>query len=91
MKTLKKVELSVVYGAYDLDLLENTVHVDQEKGYFALNCLGCGQFMHYPISPIHKVGWGVKIGGKGITVTPSILNGCCNAHYIITDGVANIV
>lgn len=89
MKTKRKVNLDVVVSSYGLDIEENTVYVDEEKQYFALRCLGCGQFMHYPYNP--ENGWSLNIGDKGVTIKPSILNHCCEAHYIITNGVANIV
>lgn len=90
MKTLKKVLVQVV-AVDDIPLLskmdENKLYVSKE--YMTHKCLcGCGSMINLPIT---NGGWNFSIEHGLASVTPSILNSGCNAHYIITNGIANLV
>jgi hypothetical protein len=90
MKTLRKIEVTVeeVSEIPNVDILtENTLY--KSKHYLSHNCLcGCGDFINLPIS---NGGWSFSNNEGKATLTPSVLNGNCKAHYIITNGVANMV
>lgn len=91
MKTLKKVPLELV----EVEFVPATM--EPGKFYYSpvykssnhLCVCGCGQQTPLP----HWEGeWKIEITQKGFSVRPSILhrNGC-QSHYIITDGIANLV
>lgn len=93
MKTLKKVPLELV----EVTFIPNVKDMELGKLYYSMKykvsnhlCVcGCGQ--QTPL-PINSDEWGLTMENGRPTITPSILhwNGC-KSHYIITNGVANIV
>lgn len=107
MKTLGKIPVTVQLVDELLlpdDIRENTFYFCKEKMYIQHNCLcGCGTYIALPINCIvldgennngtakHCWGWNAEINKGKLTVTPSILNHPCEGHYIITNGIANIV
>jgi hypothetical protein len=90
MKTLRKIEVTVE-EVEEIPLFskvkENTLYKSQD--YLSHKCLcGCGACINLSIS---NGGWNYSENDGKATVTPSILNVYCKAHYIITNGVANMV
>lgn len=91
MKTLKSVPLELIEVEYIPSEMEFG-KIYYSKEYKTANHLcvcGCGQ-----ITPIRiKEGeWSITKTEKGVTVAPSILQrGGCQSHYIVTNGIANIV
>lgn len=94
MKTLKKVPVELIELKEDEFISED---LEFGKLYYSNNysvlvhlcCCGCGQKIAIPI----KEGeWSVFPNNGKVTITPSLQhwNGC-KSHYIITDGIANIV
>lgn len=91
MKTLKKIPMQLVEVEF--------IPAEMEFGKFYYSreykvsnhlCVcGCGQQTPFPI----KEGeWTLKNDNDKLTVSPSILQrGGCKSHYIIRDGIANIV
>lgn len=96
MKTIKKVEIEVVFCEDDIPQIpseyqENTVYVSEKNNRIALNCLcGCGSFINLPVN--NPQGWQLEIdSNRKISLIGSILQHPCEAHYIITKNVANFV
>lgn len=78
------------------DMLPNTIYVSSEFELAMHKCLcGCGEMGATPINgPGETHGWDVTYSTNNkITFKPSILNTHCpnNYHYVITDGIANIL
>lgn len=96
MKTLRKIQVKVemVDSIPELkDIEENTIYISALYKTASHKCLcGCGNESVTPIDI--RTGWSYSIGYNfKLTMTPSILNTHCpnRYHYIITDGVANVV
>ena len=92
MKTLRKVPVKVKYVEIIPDKLEqDIIYISNEYKTSIHLCLcGCGK---KAVTPTGKNGWTITSNENGVTFKPSILNtNCPNMyHYIITNGVANIV
>ncbi len=92
MKTLKKIPVEVKrVNDIPEKLEENVIYVSGMCELAIHSCLcGCGK---ESVTPIDKNGWTLEMNKKGATMKPSILNKNCpnKYHYIITDGVANVV
>lgn len=106
MKTLKKIPVIVKFitnfDDFIADEVENdTLYVSKDSMKMAHNCLcGCGGFICIPLQNIddngeifkeNNNGWSLSVKDGKTTVTPSILNRPCEGHYIITNGIANLV
>lgn len=106
MRTLKKVPVTVEFITNFDDFVageveNDTLYVSKESMKIAHNCLcGCGGFVCIPLQRIedngeilteNNNGWNLKVKDCKATVTPSILNRPCEGHYIITNGIANLV
>lgn len=92
MKTLKKVSLELVEVEFIPEILEEGKFYYSKK-YNASNHLcpcGCGDKTYLPIKENE---WTLSIDDKKrISITPSILRRLgCQSHYIITNGIANLV
>lgn len=99
MKTIKKVEVTTKFITTVPDFLEQNVIYISERHHTAIHlCLcGCG---NKSVTPFRRnfgskeFGWSIAIAkGYGVTIMPSILNTNCpnRTHYIITNGIANIL
>ena len=92
MKTLKRVFLEVVEVEFiDPKYMEfGEFYYSREYGSSNHLCVcGCGK--QTPL-PIKENGWSLVINDNKPTITPSILQRHgCQSHYIITNGIANIV
>lgn len=93
MKTLKKIKLELV----ETNLIPQVHKMEFGKFYYSKEynitnhfCpCGCGQQTPLYIS---KDYWDLKITNNKITINPSILQRAgCKTHYVIKDGVANII
>ncbi len=93
MKTLEKVPLDLV----EVDFIPESKDMEFGKFYYSreyetsnhLCACGCG---HSTPLPIKEGEWNISIKDSKITVSPSILQRFdCRTHYIITNGIANIV
>ncbi len=93
MKTLEKVPLDLV----EVDFIPEAKDMEFGKFYYSreyetsnhLCACGCG---HSTPLPIKEGEWNISIKDNKITVSPSILQRFdCRTHYIITNGIANIV
>lgn len=91
MKTLKKVPLELV----EVEFIPATMEPGKfyySKEYKSSNHLcvcGCGQ--QAPL-PIREGEWTLDIKEKGFTIRPSILHRFeCKSHYIISNGIANLI
>ena len=99
MKTLKKVPIKPIYVEYmptDQNMVQGEIYISKRFEVSIHLCLcGCGMKTVLPIDQDHKNkshGWKLTENGGEISFTPSILNPSpCNAHYIITKNVANII
>ncbi|MDR2085807.1 MAG: hypothetical protein LBP72_01400 [Dysgonamonadaceae bacterium] len=103
MRTIKKVALTVEFvDKLDFDnIRENVLYVNKQTCYAYHDCLcGCKAPVNIPLKKISHDGetyfgdpngWELTIKGNKVTITPSILNFPCGAHYIITNGIANLV
>jgi hypothetical protein len=91
MQTLKKVPLEIVYTEAIPENMEFG-KIYYSKEYETTNHLcpcGCGQ--QTPI-PVKEGEWNLSINNDKVTISPSVLHRLgCKSHYIITNGVANIV
>lgn len=97
MKTIKQVEVTPVFCEDDVPQIpseykELTVYVSQKHNRIGLNCLcGCGALLILPVN-VKPEGWQLQVDDqKRITLIGSILQGGCNAHYVITRNKANFV
>lgn len=90
MKTLKKVPIEPIYVQYMPDVLEDgKLYISKEFKIAIHKCLcGCG---NKSITPFYANGWILIEQNGKVTLSPSILNHPCKAHYIITKNVANFV
>lgn len=93
MQTLKKVPLELVNVEFippfkDMEFGKLYYSEEYETSNHLCPC-GCG--MQTP-TPIKQGEWSLSVNNGKATISPSILhrNGC-KSHYIITNGVANIV
>jgi hypothetical protein len=103
MKTVKKVPVTVVFvEEMPFDTIqENVLYVNKKTCRMRHNCLcGCDGLVDIPLSTINDNGeihtgepgqWYLTMKRDKATITPSILNTPCNGHYIITNGMANLV
>ena len=100
MKTLKKIPVTYEFVECipDFDLMEpNVIYISKEHYISCHKCLcGCGNEAAMILNEgdwLDDSGWDYNINNNKITFTPSILNiNCPNKyHYIITDGIANVV
>lgn len=94
MKTIKKVPLELFElkeGEFIPEQMEfgKFYYSKEFKGSNHLCVCGCGQEVYLPI----KEGeWDLSIYNGKITISPSILNRLgCKSHYVITNGIANIL
>lgn len=93
MKTIEKINLELI----EVEFIPKFEYMEFGKFYYSkeynvsnhLCVCGCG--MQTPL-PIHTNEWNLEINDNKITIAPSILhrNGC-KSHYVITNGVANII
>lgn len=93
MKTLKKVPLKLVEVVYipEPDKMEFGMVYYSRRFQVQNHLCVCGCGMQTPF-PIHEGEWNLTVEGDKFTVTPSILQlGGCKSHYVITNGVANII
>ena len=94
MKTLKKISIIVKHVYFIPDELEQDVIYISNRFQTSMHiCLcGCGNKAVTPFG-LKKKGWTITENEKGVTFKPSILNTNCpdRYHYIITNGVANVV
>ena len=93
MKTLNKVSLELVHVEFIPE--QHNMKFGKlyySKDYNTTNHLcPCGCGMQTPI-PTNKDGWTIEIKNGKVTMMPSILQRLgCKSHYIITNGIANIV
>ena len=93
MKTLKKVPLEIIETEYIPEYHEmefGKLYYSKEYKTTSHLCpCGCGQLT--PI-PVKEGEWSLLIENGKATISPSILHRMgCKSHYIITNGVANIV
>jgi hypothetical protein len=93
MKTLKKLELELV----EVEFIPHVHEMDFGKIYYSReyqttnHLCPCGCGIQTPI-PVMEGGWKLTINNSKATLSPSILHKMgCETHYIITNGVANIV
>jgi hypothetical protein len=100
MKTKLKIPVEVVNVHYipEFNLMEeNVIYVSKEYSLAMHKCLcGCGEIAATPINEDvnDTSGWDVTIDSNNkITFKPSILNTNCpnRYHYVITNGIANIL
>ena len=103
MKTINKVPITVEFvEEMPFDTIqENVLYVDKKICRMRHNCLcGCGGLIDISISKINdngktytgdSNGWNLIVKGDKVSITPSILNYPCKGHYIITNGIANLV
>jgi len=103
MKTIKKVPVTIEFvEEMPFDTIqENVLYVDKKICRIRHHCLcGCGSLIDIPLSKIddngkiytgNSNGWDLTVKGNKATITPSILNYPCKGHYIITNGIANLV
>ena len=93
MKTIKKVQLKLKVCEYMPELSEmeeNVIYYSQTFEIASHKCL-CG-VNHECVTPIGVNGWSIEIiNSDNFTMKPSILNNPCKCHYIVTNGIANIV
>lgn len=91
MKTLKKVEIEPVFveGFIPEQLEQGKLYISGEfKTAIHLCLCGCG---NQSVTPTGRNGWVLTEKDGKITLSPSILNHPCEAHYIIRNNVANFV
>jgi hypothetical protein len=91
MKTLQKISLNYVEVQHIPDPMEPGVfyHSQAYETSSHLCVCGCGRQTPLPIRPGE---WSVVVDKGTFSVSPSILQrGGCQSHYIITNGVANLV
>lgn len=91
MKTLKKVPVELVYVEFMPDTMEfgKIYYSEKYHGSNHLCLCGCGQECYLPIM---KNEWSLVDDNGKVTITPSILQRFeCKSHYIITNGIGNIV
>jgi len=74
----------------------NVIYISKEHHISCHKCLcGCGNeaAMILNEGDGDNSGWNYNVNNNKITFTPSILNTHCpnRYHYIITDGIANVV
>lgn len=99
MKTLKKIPVELVLVKYiPVEMEKNTIYLSEEFQISIHKCLcGCGSDAALILNDIDDkdgIGWNYTINDDWkITFTPSILNLHCpnKYHYIITNGIANVV
>lgn len=103
MKTIKKTPVTVefVETMPFYEIQKNVLYVNKKTCRIRHHCLcGCGSLIDIPLSEINDNGkiyndepewWYLTMNGNKVTITPSILNKPCNGHYIITNGIANLV
>lgn len=96
MKTKNKVNVNfqlVEFIPNDEDMQFAVLYISEKYKTIAHKCLcGCGNLSITPVGNI-KPKWNYNVNNEKLTMTPSVLNKNCpqNAHYIITNGIANIV
>jgi hypothetical protein len=94
VKTIRKVPVIPVFVKLVPNVLEqNKIYISEEYKVAVHLCLcGCGNLS---VTPLGKDGWWWDFinGEKGLTMTPSILNRNCPnlCHYVITNGIANLI
>lgn len=93
MRTLKQVSMELV----EVEFIPEREAMEVGKFYYSrqyntashLCPCGCGQDFAVPIKDGE---WNITISNGKLSVTPSLHHRIqCRAHYIITNGVANIV
>lgn len=92
METKRKVELTIEYLEQlpvPSKMKQDVLYVLKNRNIVSHKCLcGCDRVINLPID---KNGWTFRDDFGKATMTPSVLNHPCECHYIITNGVANIV
>ncbi len=94
MKTLRKVPVELIElkeGEYIPEEMEfgKLYYSEEFKGLSHLCVCGCGQKTFIPIKEYE---WSVFPNNGKVTIQPSLLQrDGCKSHYIITNGIANIV
>ena len=93
MKTLQKVPLELV----EVEFIPPQNEMEFGKLYYSKeykttsHLCPCGCGMQTPI-PVKEGEWNLTINNGKVTISPSILHRLgCKTHYIITNGVANVV
>ena len=92
MKTINKIKVKVVVceSVPDIsEMQENTIYYSETYKTASHKCLVCGILS---VTPISYEWWSMDIiNNDNFTMKPSILNNPCKHHYIITNGIANVV
>ena len=93
MKTLRKEPVKIEYVESlpaQSKMQKNIIYVCENNNHATHLCLGC---FERPVTvPMNEPnGWQFKIENDIISVVGSFLNHPCECHYIITNGVANLV
>ena len=95
MKTIKKVKVTVEYVDTVPDhMIQDIIYVSYKyKSAMHLCLCGCHHKAVTPFNAKFGSNWTITIVDDKVTFTPSILNTNCpnNCHYVITDGIANIL
>ena len=89
MKTLKRIPVRLVRVEYmPKDFGENVIYVSDDGAANHLCLCGCGDKKPFRIHPDE---WEI-LNEEPLTITPSLKHTLgCESHYIITNGIANIV
>jgi hypothetical protein len=91
MKTLKKVILELVYTEHIPEVMEEGKFYYSEEFDISNHLCVCGCKHQVPL-PIKKGEWNLSLQSHTFSITPSIKQRFeCKSHYIITNGIANIV
>ena len=91
MKTLHKIPLELIEVDFIPDIMEFGKFYYSEKYKISNHLCVCGCGNQVPL-PIKNNEWNLSINNSTFSISPSILQRFgCKSHYIITNGVANIV
>lgn len=91
MKTLKRVPLQLIEVEFIPKIMEFGKFYYSQKYNVSNHLCVCGCGCEAPV-PIKDGEWSLSNANGKLTVTPSLHHRHnCQSHYIITDGVANIV
>jgi hypothetical protein len=107
MKTKRKVPVTFrLVETIPAIMEDNVIYVSSKYRMANHKCLGCykhesvtaitvlvidGKVINDNDDTRWDDGWNIIIENDKISVTPSILNNLCGCHYVITNGVANIL
>ena len=92
MKTIKQVEIIPQYVESipdTKDMKQGILYISEEYQTSSHLCLcGCGCLT---VLPFGENFWSLFKDGEKISITPSISNPICKAHYIINKNKANFI